>query len=1466
MKKLFFSMLLVAALLGTAVLSVSAAENVYVQAGKNVQAAAEAMVFPTNGSAHTAVCPVCGTNVTWTAVRAADFTGESLSLAKGGHYYVAEDISKDNVNITVKASLSHISCLHLNGKKLTNTNGVVFTGTAGNLNVMGKGDVTGNGNKGSDRGATIEISAGGTKGNISLYGGTYRKMVSDDTENVISIRNNGGIINMYAGATLYSGTKGSAVYIQSDMDYANATFNMYGGTIHAENSTERTIDPEAVADNRTSVLSINIYDGEILGGTSAGNVIVRKNVVMNLYGGTIRDGSTSTGGNIYISAGGTMNMHGGTVCGGKSENGGNIYLYYAATLNMYGGTVRDGVATNEGGNIYATGSGTDGFGNVLLQNATVSGGKATVNGGNISVLRGNITIDGNTQILNGTTDGRGGNIRLYQGKLMMKDGLLTGGTSNYKNAYHEVWLAASEALKSTMYMLGGVIDSKDSNLGAAIVVGGYSSLYLAGDATVVDNDSGYDGVYTSDGVIYICDGWSGAADVRIVNYKEVGGAFPAANGKIVTLAEDMTATAGGSFSGKLTHHGLVVCASGNSLAVADAAAVDAEGNRTPVTDLLAGSASGKYVQLYAAATIGDLGGRELWVDLNGHQLAVGGSGKIHAFDSANDGYDAAKCGSITCTGTAEITRDVQAPNGNRYIAVTENGKTSLHRLDIRMKAVTLRVAETGLYYKAQYDCDAVLASKVTSYGVVASVQDMPGADFATEQNSNKNCYTVMEEPFRSGVTATSGSVFGILKEDYGAGENAARGAVKIYANPYVCFALDGSMTVTGDVKNPGKTAEDADFDGVAYSLLDTLEQFDKLYYQYEAEKRTDVNAFCAQWKSRGVSWEFGNIDQGRDVNNSNLVFDGNTKNAECPVCRKTVTWKTVTQADYGTTAIGAAANGAHYYLAEDIVYTGDEEQFIRAPGGGEPACLHLNGHNLTVANNRVILGYSGVLNVMGNGIVSGNNVDEGRGATVQINTSGKNGVVNLYGGTYRKPAGNKTASVVAVWNNGGRINLYEDVTVIGDGINHAVYSGEAVLSNTALGIYGAKVIGGAVCAEVPDTAAGHTSTLEIGGNARLEDVIIKSMYVKVTVSGAPVIDRLAMVVNQHLNLQDLVAGADIAVSTRGVFTAENEKIAQYAPYFRPWVITDKLTVAEDNTLRYDINYEKYMTPYKRDVVAEAIADGKIHYYFMAGEGMVMSPTTAGELDKWGDSYLIVFPNGKTMLVDGGYAIQTPVIVGSLKRMGITKLDYVLITHPHNDHVQGIFANNGAFLDEIPVDMVYHSGINHNSTGDNATMVEKVCAARGIPAEILEQGDELDFGAVHMKVLWPVAGTSEKTISSGKINDTSMVFRLDYGEHSGLFTADLYEAGEANLMNSVGKDILNTDFMKVPHHGWNTSSSEAFVNAVNPELAVAMGRVDMPDKHRKRYTSLGGTLLFDLYNGYIHVEAGADGEMTYETSR
>ena len=136
----------------------------------------------------------------------------------------------------------------------------------------------------------------------------------------------------------------------------------------------------------------------------------------------------------------------------------------------------------------------------------------------------------------------------------------------------------------------------------------------------------------------------------------------------------------------------------------------------------------------------------------------------------------------------------------------------------------------------------------------------------------------------------------------------------------------------------------------------------------------------------------------------------------------------------------------------------------------------------------------------------------------------------------------------------------------------------------------------------------------------------------------------------------------------------------------------------------------------------------------------------------------------------------------------------------------------------------------------------------------------------MKVLWPMAGTSEYLVSKSDINDKSIVFRFDFREHSSLFAGDLYFAGEDMLIQFNKAEDLDADLLKVPHHGHATSSSTKFLMAVSPELSVAMARVPIPLNLRKTYTSLGGELLYDLVNGYIHIAADADGVMEYETTR
>ena len=298
-----------------------------------------------------------------------------------------------------------------------------------------------------------------------------------------------------------------------------------------------------------------------------------------------------------------------------------------------------------------------------------------------------------------------------------------------------------------------------------------------------------------------------------------------------------------------------------------------------------------------------------------------------------------------------------------------------------------------------------------------------------------------------------------------------------------------------------------------------------------------------------------------------------------------------------------------------------------------------------------------------------------------------------------------------------------------------------------------------------------------------------------------------------------------------------------------------------------VDYTPYMCPWTAEDLSKARSDGKMHYFFMAGEGLHISRNQQN-VDKWGDSTLVVFPDGKLMLIDTAPSAYGPVLLRNLQQMGVEHLDYMLITHPHSDHQNGAFDENnrnGGILDLIGTDIVYYRGAGAGSS-EKDLMVPNVCAEKNIPCEIIEQGMVKEFGQVTMTVLWPEPDIKYVFVPKAEINDKSIVHRFDFGEHSALFSADLYHAGEKLLMNSVSPEQLDTDLLKVPHHGHATSSSMEFLNTVTPELSVAMARVPITPVLREMYNSVGSKLLYDLVNGYIHVTAEANGNMEYTVTR
>lgn len=587
--------------------------------------------------------------------------------------------------------------------------------------------------------------------------------------------------------------------------------------------------------------------------------------------------------------------------------------------------------------------------------------------------------------------------------------------------------------------------------------------------------------------------------------------------------------------------------------------VDAAGNETEAEDVLAAWETGSYafVRVYGDNTLA-LSGQEIPVDLCGSELTVTGSGKVLLMDSANDSYDHTACGILVNQGDAiTVEGAVNAPNGNSYVTLTEENRVTAHRISIELNTVTLRTAAAGVYYKAAYSCDAQVAKQVQSYGVVVSLYNMPGADFMTEpENGNFNAWTEAAVPFQSGAVATSGSVFGIMKDIRSAATNDRYGKMKIYANAYIDL---GNGPIVANYADAGKTADAEGFKGTALSLYDVMQKLDSSYASYPTATRLQLDAFYAQWKEKGMDWGFGAIGTSTgitgkiDNSDIDLKFDEGTTNAVCPVCNEKVTWTAFVP--------GADSQGltGHYYLTDDVNFTGTNAAGIfYSSTKNQTLCFHLNGHNLTATKTRAIFGSSGKLNVMGNGIVTGYN-SAATGAAVQTNNSVAGNVVSLYGGTYKRASNTNSKAAAIGTNNCGEIRVYAGATIDAPGAMAVLQTAPNNARNSYVGLFGCTVNG-----DVVNNGSGSfASSLEIV-DATVNGTV-KTAESNVYVSGAAKISGVALEGEARLQLGALTEGADIAISTTGAFTERSDDAVAYAKYFRGAGAADSILV-KDKTL------------------------------------------------------------------------------------------------------------------------------------------------------------------------------------------------------------------------------------------------------------------------------------------------------------
>ena len=223
----------------------------------------------------------------------------------------------------------------------------------------------------------------------------------------------------------------------------------------------------------------------------------------------------------------------------------------------------------------------------------------------------------------------------------------------------------------------------------------------------------------------------------------------------------------------------------------------------------------------------------------------------------------------------------------------------------------------------------------------------------------------------------------------------------------------------------------------------------------------------------------------------------------------------------------------------------------------------------------------------------------------------------------------------------------------------------------------------------------------------------------------------------------------------------------------------------------------------------------------------------------GDSIFIQLPNNKTMLIDAGEAYKSDNVINYLNDLGITKINYVIGTHPHTDHIGGL----EEVINTFDIGSIYMP--RASSTSKTYEDLLTTISSKGLKVKTAKSGVVvLDEDNLKLEFIAP------NSDSYSELNNYSAVLKLTYLDNTFLFMGDAETLSEDEITNEIKADVI-----KVGHHGSDSSSSLEFVKKVSPEYAIIMVGEGNSYNHPyqsiiDRYESVGAKVLRTDLDGNI----------------